>query len=669
MRILLLLMLFTGFGYSGQAQSMILKGKVTDTKSGEPIAAASIMIKGTSKGTQADANGYFSLTVPHPKVLLVISAIGYTSKTIQADSLSLHNIGLDATVQTTSEVVVVGYGTKKRSSVTGAMATIPGQVLSGSPTAKSLQGQVSERFATEQYNFQHDMQPDRKWANKPLEDPGFDREGYDGIVENGFRKAKDNPLSTFSIDVDAASYSNMRRFIQDDELPPVGAIRIEELINYFSYDYPQPKAGLPFSVNTEMTVCPWNTAHRLVLIGLQGRIIPTKNLPPTNFVFLIDVSGSMSDEDKLPLVKQSLLLLVDQLRPQDKVSLCVYAGSAGLVLASTPGSDKQKIKDAIIELESGGSTAGGQGIKLAYATARAAFIKGGNNRVVLCTDGDFNVGLSSDDELERLIEQERKSGVFLTVLGFGTGNYQDAKMQKLADKGNGNHAYIDQLSEAKKVLVNEFGGTMFTIAKDVKLQIEFNPALVQGYRLIGYENRVLNNEDFNDDNKDAGELGSGHTVTALYEIIPAGIKTQMLKTVDRLKYQTEPKNDFPRSSFSNEMMTVKLRYKKPDGNKSQLLSYAVSDKVLPVAKGSENLRFAAAVASFGMLLRHSKYRQESGFDKVLELAQSAIGSDAQGYRKEFVTLVKQAAELAKNDKQFIKQALESVDNKTSSLRR
>jgi Ca-activated chloride channel family protein len=379
--------------------------------------------------------------------------------------------------------------------------------------------------------------------------------------------------------VDAASYANVRRFISEGELPPAGAVRIEELINYFTYQYPQPKNDDPFSINTEISECPWNANHKLVLIGLQGKKLSTENLPPSNLVFLVDVSGSMGEPDKLPLVKSSLKLLVDQLRPQDKVALVVYAGNAGLVLPATNGNEKIKIKDAIDALDAGGSTAGGEGIKLAYSTAKKDFIKEGNNRVILCTDGDFNIGTSSEDELQTLIEKERQSGVFLSVLGFGTGNYQDSKMQLLADKGNGNHNYIDNLSEAKKVFVNEFGGTLFTIAKDVKLQVEFNPEKIQGYRLIGYENRLLNKEDFNDDKKDAGELGSGHTVTALYEVIPTGIKDTMLKNVDALRYQkTKPS---AKNNFTDEVMNIKLRYKKPDGDNSILIEHPLKDENIP----------------------------------------------------------------------------------------
>jgi Ca-activated chloride channel family protein len=379
------------------------------------------------------------------------------------------------------------------------------------------------------------------------------------------------------------------------------------------------------------------------MIGLQGKKVAVESLPASNLTFLIDVSGSMNSPDKLPLVKSSLRLLTDQLREEDMVSLVVYAGSAGLVLPPTNGADKNRIMAAIDQLEAGGSTAGGQGISLAYSTAKRNFMRGGNNRVILCTDGDFNVGASSDDELERMIEEERKSGVFLTVLGFGTGNYQDAKMQKLSNKGNGNHAYIDQLSEAKKVLVNEFGGTMFTIAKDVKLQIEFNPAYVQGYRLIGYENRMLNKEDFNNDVKDAGELGSGHTVTALYEIIPTGVSTELLKSVDPLKYQ---QNTQPKKVFNEEMMTVKFRYKKPDEDVSKLIVKTITNKYVRWENTSDQFRFAAAVAEMGMLLSHSAFIEDGSYQEVIRIAKTAIGRDPGGYRSEFLSLAERASRLS-----------------------
>jgi len=423
------------------------------------------------------------------------------------------------------------------------------------------------------------------------------------------------------------------------------------MVNYFSYQYPQPQGNDPFSVNTEIAACPWNTKHRLALIGVQGKQVAYDKLPASNLVFLIDVSGSMDEPDKLPLVKQSLTMLVDQLREQDKVALVVYAGNAGLVLPATSGENKRTIKEAINNLEAGGSTAGGAGIQLAYKVAEQNLVKGGNNRVILCTDGDFNVGASSDDALENMIEKERETGVYLTVLGYGTGNYQDSKMQKLADKGNGNHAYIDGISEAKKVLINEFGGTLFTIAKDVKLQVEFNPQKVQGYRLIGYENRMLAKEDFNNDKKDAGDLGSGHTVTALYEIIPVGIEDNQLDSVDALRYQ-KTKTVKADTKFTGELINIKLRYKQPDGSASSLIQHPVMDAQTDIANTSSNYRFAAAVAEFGMLLRNSKYKGDGDYSMVRRLATNAVGNDTEGYRKEFVQLVSTASSIVDDKKKL-----------------
>ena len=483
-------------------------------------------------------------------------------------------------------------------------------------------------------------------VDKELKDGDYNTEDYDNIVENKFLAATQNPLSTFSIDVDEASYSNVRRYLENGSIPPAGAVRIEEMINYFDYDYTKPTNGEPFTVNTEISDCPWNPQHKLVHIGLQGKEIPVDNLPASNMVFLVDVSGSMNEANKLPLVQASMNMLVDQLREKDKVAIVVYAGSAGLVLPSTSGASKTKIKEAIDNLEAGGSTAGGEGIKLAYKTAKENFIKNGNNRIILATDGDFNVGASSDDELVRMIEQERKSGVFLSVLGYGMGNYKDNKMQQLADKGNGNHSYIDNISEARKVLVNEFGSTLFTIAKDVKIQIEFNPSKVQAYRLVGYENRMLASEDFNDDNKDAGELGSGHTVTALYEVIPVGVKDDFTKSVDPLKYQSSEKKIF--SNNPDEIMTIKLRYKKPDEDVSKLITHPVMDNHTAVENTSNNFRFSAAVAEFGLMLRSSEYKQQSSYSQVVSLAKGAKGTDDNGYRAEFIRLVQAATSLAKN---------------------
>jgi Ca-activated chloride channel family protein len=471
----------------------------------------------------------------------------------------------------------------------------------------------------------------------------FNTEEYGRISENEFLDSRTNPLSTFSIDVDTASYSNVRRFISEGKLPPAAAVRIEELINYFKYDYPQPEGDQPFSINTEVATCPWDAEHRLVQIGLQARRVSLEDAPPNNLVFLIDTSGSMDFPDKLPLLKSAFKLLADQMREQDRVAMVAYAGSAGLVLPSTPGSKKNEITAAITKLEAGGSTAGGEGIKLAYEVARDNFIQSGNNRVILATDGDFNVGVSSDGELQRLIEKERDSGVFLTVLGFGTGNIKDSKMELLADKGNGNYAYVDNINEARKVLVNELGGTLITVAKDVKIQVEFNPAKVQAYRLIGYENRLMRAEEFNDDRKDAGELGSGHSVTALYEVVLPGSKTRVA-TADPLKYQSSEVK--PEASSGNELLTVKLRYKQPQGENSLLETRTVDDATVSIDGASDNLRFAAAVAQFGMLLRESKFKGHFSFEDCIALARGASKIDPEGYRGEFIALAERGAQLS-----------------------
>jgi Ca-activated chloride channel homolog len=466
-------------------------------------------------------------------------------------------------------------------------------------------------------------------------------ETYKGVADNQFYAAKADPLSTFSIDVDTASYSNLRRFVNGGKLPPKDAVRIEEMVNYFPYNYPQPTGDKPFSINTEVADAPWNPQHKLVQIGLQGKKIGMEQLPPNNLVFLLDVSGSMNEPNKLPLLKASLKLLVNELRPQDKVAIVVYAGNAGLVLPSTSAKDKSKIIAALDKLESGGSTAGGQGIIQAYKVARDNFIKDGNNRVILATDGDFNVGPSNDDELVKLIEKERGSGVFLSVLGLGMGNLKDGKMEQLADKGNGNYAYIDSLAEAKKVLVKEFGGTLNTIAKDVKIQVEFNPKLVQGYRLIGYENRVLANNDFKNDKKDAGELGAGHAVTALYEVIPVGVKTDF-----KFAQTNATDVDKPTKLATDIIGQVNLRYKAPQANESQLLSSTIGQQTK--AGASENLKFAAAVASYGMTLRNSPFKGNSSYSSVLELANQAKGADLDGYRAEFIRLVESSKKIAKS---------------------
>lgn len=459
----------------------------------------------------------------------------------------------------------------------------------------------------------------------------FFEEEYSRIYDNDFLLAKEDPLSTFSIDVDTAAYSNVRRFLNNNQLPPEDAVRIEELVNYFTYDYPQPTGSDPFSINTEVSACPWNATHKLVLVGLQGKKMEMQNLPPSNLVFLIDVSGSMQDYNKLPLLKSAFRLLVNQLRQEDKVSIVVYAGSSGVVLDSVNGAEKDKIMQAIDGLNAGGSTAGAEGVVKAYELAKKNFLQNGNNRIILATDGDFNVGVTSESELVRMIEERRDEGIFLSILGFGMGNYKDAKMEKLADKGNGSIAYIDNLLEAKKVFVSQLTGTLFTIAKDVKIQVEFNPAQVKAYRLIGYENRRLENKDFNDDKKDAGELGAGHTVTALYEVVPGDSQEQFAKT-DDLKYQKVSVTP------SDELLTVKLRYKEPAGDTSKLLTKIINTKE-ETAGPSENFHFASSVAEFGLLLRNSQYKANATYQSVLERAKAAKGIDGDGYRADFIKLV------------------------------
>ena len=650
-----------------EVQPVTVKGRVTDNQ-GQALVGVVVKEKGHNNGTNTDAKGDFTLVVSSEKAVLQFSSVGFNNTELSLKGKSTVNVSMKPTNQALQEVVVVGYGTADREE-----EYYSGIARAASPMAKAKQSVAYPSLGYSR-SFLHvgeykkdDAQRNRGRRNQGDTDKNFNTEDYDGIVENRFLTVADNALSTFSIDVDAASYSNVRRFLQMGQLPPAGAVRIEEMINYFHYDYPQPKNTDPFSINTEMSDCPWNPSHRLVLVGLQGKKIPVDNLPASNIVFLIDVSGSMMEENKLPLVKASMKMLVDQLREQDKVSLVVYAGNAGLVLPPTSGANKNIIKDAIDKLEAGGSTAGGAGIQLAYKTAKENFVKGGNNRIILCTDGDFNVGASSDDALVSMIEEERKSGVFLTVLGYGMGNYKDNKMEKLADKGNGNHAYIDGISEAKKVLVNEFGGTLFTIAKDVKLQVEFNPAKVQAYRLIGYENRLLNKEDFNNDKKDAGELGSGHTVTALYEVIPVGVKNEFLEKTDKLKYQ-QPAT--PAGNAANsEIMTIKFRYKQPDGDISRLIEHPVEDNPLHITGISSNFRFAAAVAEFGMLLRNSEFKQASSFNNALQLAQDALGKDEEGYRTEFVQLLQKARSVVKREKNKIQDEEEDGDDEAVGIRR
>ncbi|UOE37191.1 vWA domain-containing protein [Chryseobacterium oryzae] len=469
-------------------------------------------------------------------------------------------------------------------------------------------------------------------------------EEYDAFVENPFELTKNQSVSTFSIDVDNAAYSNIRRMINNGEYVNKNAVRIEEMINYFKYNYPHPKNDQPFSINTEYNDSPWNKNHKLLKIGLQGKEIPTDQLPNSNFVFLIDVSGSMDAPNKLPLLKSSFKVLLDQLRPSDKVGIVVYAGNAGMVLPPTSAKEKSKIIEALDNLRAGGSTAGGEGIELAYKLAQENFIKGGNNRVIIATDGDFNVGASSTGDLQTLVEEKRKSGIFLTCLGFGMGNFKDNRMETLADKGNGNYAYIDNLQEANKFLGKEFAGNMYAIAKDVKIQIEFNPKYVKSYRLIGYENRKLKNEDFTNDKIDAGELGSGHTVTALYEIIPNNVFSEFLPKETELKYS----DSIVSQNFSDELATVKFRYKKPDGDKSNEIVEVVKNSSPSFSSASADFKFASAVAWFGLVLRNSDLIENKDLKDIQNLAKKGKGIDEEGYRAEFVRLVEAYRSTMKN---------------------
>lgn len=478
--------------------------------------------------------------------------------------------------------------------------------------------------------------PERRAGD--FDDERASGERYAEIEENPFLDSKRAPLSTFSIDVDTASYANVRRFLNDGRMPPKDAVRIEELINYFEYDYPQPIGNAPFSVNTEVAAAPWNGKHKIVSIGLQGKRVALDDVPPSNLVFLLDVSGSMNAPDKLPLLKDSLKILVNQLTSRDRVAIVVYAGASGLALDST--NNRSDILNALDDLSAGGSTNGGQGIQLAYKVALDNFIQGGSNRVILATDGDFNVGLQSDDALVSLIEAKRRTGIFLSVLGFGTGNTNDSMMEKLADRGNGNYAYIDSREEARKALGAQVAGTLYTIAKDVKIQVEFNPAKVSGYRLIGYENRLMANKDFNDDAKDAGEIGAGHSVTALYEIVPAGQAVE--NDGIELRYSQVAPSE---SNFNDELLTVKLRYKEPSGTESKLLTQGVLDRGNAIENASDNLKFASSVAEFGLLLRNSRYKGTSSFGNLTTRAENSVGSDLKNYRHDFLDLVRKANRL------------------------
>ena len=489
-------------------------------------------------------------------------------------------------------------------------------------------------------------QEDKK-AFQDRKQENFNTEAYDRIVENPYQLALNHPLSTFSIDVDTAAYSNVRRFLNEGQLPPKDAVRIEEFINYFPYQNPPPQWEHPIALRAEVAECPWNSKHQLVRIGLQGKRIAPEEMPPRNLVFLIDTSGSMAPPNRLPLLLTALRLLVQQLNTRDRVAIVTYAGSAGLALPSTPGNQQETILAALDRLHASGSTNGGEGIVLAYRQAQENFIKGGANRVILGTDGDFNVGVTNRGDLVRLIEEKRKTGVFLSVLGFGMGNYKDATLEELARHGNGQHAYIDSFAEAKKVFVQDIAN-LVPIAKDVKVQVEFNPTFVQAYRLIGYENRLLRAEDFNDDSKDAGDMGAGHTVTALYEVVPPGIPLDLPK-VDALKYQkkTQP----AAAADSPELCTIKVRYILPDETKSKLLTLPLKNRRPSVAEASADFRFTAAVASFAMILRDSPHKGSASLQQVLQLARDAGQFDPGGHRAEFIQLVRTAQRLSVQQRQ------------------
>ncbi|MEL6557979.1 MAG: von Willebrand factor type A domain-containing protein [Bacteroidota bacterium] len=611
-----------------------VKGTVYDHTGLFKLDGVEVSVKKAKVSVKTDADGFYSIEVPSANSVLVFKKSGYETLEKKVASKKVINVYLKSAIRpeiiVKDEITIVEevYEAYEYDAVSDKASGKEKKAFSNMRSAPSRNPMVNTYMPVYSPELQNN-------------------EDYAVIKETGFQRPAKAPLSTFSIDVDAASYSNVRRFLNKGQLPPADAVRIEEMVNYFSYDYPQPKSNDPFSITTEIAPVPWNEKHQLVHIGIQGKKIDTKDLPASNLVFLLDVSGSMNSVNKLPLLKSAFKLLVEQLRPEDKVSIVVYAGAAGLVLEPTSGKEKSKILAALNQLSAGGSTAGGAGIELAYAKAKEHFVKGGNNRIILATDGDFNVGSSSNQAMETLIEKKRNDGIYLTVLGFGMGNYKDSKMEILADKGNGNYAYIDNIQEAKKVLVNEFGGTMFTIAKDVKIQVEFNPENVQAYRLIGYENRILNDEDFNNDKKDAGELGAGHTVTAMYEVIPTGVESSFV-SVDPLKYQKN--EEVKKNSFSNELMTVKLRYKKPEGDdKSKLIVNTVNKPAKVNKNPGVNFRWSAAVAAYGMLLRDSDYSGDISHEEIITLAQSARGEDNEGYRAEFIRLAQSSKLLAKSE--------------------
>lgn len=614
-----------------QAQDKSISGIISD-EDGLPLPGVNIIIKGTSTGTQTDFNGLYSINAQLGDVL-GYSFVGYVNEEKTVGVHSTISFSMTPSKEVLDEVVITALCIKREEKALGySIQNVKSNSLIQSLSGKVSGVKVNNASSGSVGSSSRIVMRGNSSYNKTVSTKvrNVTNDSYTKIHENQFKNTVISPLSTFSIDVDKASYSNVRRLINDGQHIPSDAVKIEEMVNYFEYNYPQPTSKHPFSINTELIKTPWNKETKLVKIGLQGKAYDNKELPASNLTFLIDVSGSMRGE--LPLLKSAFRLLVNQLREKDKVSIVVYAGAAGVVLKPTSGNDKEKILNALNKLQSGGSTAGGEGIELAYKMAQENFNDKGNNRVILATDGDFNVGASSNEAMEDLIVEKRKSGVFLSVLGFGYGNYKDSKLETLADKGNGNHAYIDTIQEAKLIFGKEFGGTLHTIAKDVKIQVEFNPKKVQAYRLIGYENRLLADEDFIDDSKDAGELGSGHTVTALYEVLPKGVKSDYIKTITDLKYtNSEVKNE-----YSDELLTVKFRYKKPDEEKSIEMVHVTPDVV---HEASEDMKFASAVALFAMQIRQSQFHNNSKIEDVIKLAEAGRGRDKQGYRAEFLRLV------------------------------
>ncbi len=640
----------------------VLRATVVDAKTGQPLIRATVQILSTRRGAMTKETGIATIINLQPGTYdAVAKYAGYEPQTIKSVLIKpgdTTEIRFKLATIASDSIIILTPGLVREKSTTGAAlskfavsevdVTTAGRDAgmggyTGGIVAQGNGGYAVRGSRGVQNSIRINGFSTNDVVNAPIPLNDFNTAEYKKIEENEYKAVSQEPLSTFSIDVDGASYSNIRHFLTSGQMPPKDAVRIEEMVNYFTYSYPQPKKDDPFSITTEIEPCPWNSTHQLALIGLQGKKIEKENPPPANLTFLLDVSGSMEPAERLPLLKQAFKLLVHELRPQDRVSIVVYAGNAGLVLPPTTGEHKDDILAALDRLEAGGSTAGGAGIELAYATAKKYFDKSYNNRVILATDGDFNVGISNTGDLVRFIEEQRSSGIYLTTLGVGTDNYKDARLKELADKGNGNYYYIDNLLEAKKVFVTQLGGTLNAIAKDVKIQIEFNPDYAKGYRLIGYESRILAKEDFNNDKKDAGELGSGHTVTTLYELIPAGASDSELHTVDSLRYQY---SQTIAHNNSNEMMMVKFRYKKPSDTTSLLISHPM---LAPLPENdvhyhdhtfdNANLNFASAVAEFGMILRDSKFKGQASIASLLSRAKQFKGADAEGYRAEFIKLV------------------------------